>query len=105
MRDSVSQTTYNVEQSNSKLIVNSYVKICGIVLVTGLIDASSIGWFDCKLNNMPKPIADVAISFGCYPDWGNPGITANIGPDGHVVIQVAMAFPNKIPWYCVFVCK
>ena len=105
MRDSVSPTTYNVEPSNSKITVNSCVKICGIVLVTGQIDASSIGWFDCKLNNMPKPITDAAISFGRYPDWGNPGVTANIGPDGNVVIQVATAFPNKIPWSCIFVCK
>ena len=105
LRDYVSQTTYNVEPSNSKLTVSSCVKICGIVLVTGLIDASSIGWYDCKLNNMPKPITDAAISFGRYPDWGNPGVTANIGPDGNVVIQVATAFPNKIPWSCIFVCK
>ena len=105
LRDSVSKTTYNVEPSNSKLIVNSCVKICGIVFVTGLIDASSAGWFDCKLNNMPKPIADAAISFGRYPDWGNPGVTALIDPDGNEIIQVATSFPDKIPWSCVFVCK
>ena len=105
LRDSVSQTTYNVEPSNSKLIVSSCIKICGIVIVTGLIDASSAGWFDCKLNNMPKPITDAAVSFGRYPDWGNPGITANIGSDGNMVIQVTTAFPNKISWSCIFVCK
>lgn len=54
---------------------------------------------------MPKPITDAAISFGRYPEWGNPGVTANIGSDGNVVIQVATAFPNKIPWSCIFVCK
>lgn len=62
-------------------------------------------FIDCKLNNMPKLITDAAISFGRYPDWRNPGVTANIGPDGNVVIQVVTSFPNKIPWSCIFICK
>lgn len=57
------------------------------------------------MNNIPNPIIDAVVSFAHYPDWGNPGVTANIGPDGNVVIQVATAFPNKIPWSCIFVCK
>ena len=54
---------------------------------------------------MPKPITDAAISFDRYPDWRNPEVTANIGPDSNVVIQVATSFPNKIPWSCIFICK
>lgn len=57
------------------------------------------------MNNISNPITDTAVSFGRYPDCGNPGITATIAPDGNVVIQVTTAFPNKIPWSCIFVCK
>ena len=105
LRDSISQTAYNVEPNNSKITINSCIKICGIVLITGMIDASSSGWFECKMNNMPIPITDSAVNFARYQDWGNPGITATMAPDGNMIIQVTTAFPNKIPWSCIFVCK
>lgn len=62
-------------------------------------------FIDCKMNNIPNPITDAAVSFASYQDWGNPGITATMDPYGGMIIQVTTAFPNKIPWSCIFVCK
>lgn len=92
------QTSYAVSSSDGRISVDACTACGGLVFMAGRINATETGWIDATLTGCPKAKARAGVAFGRNSAWNAPAITATLGKDSDMIVQVTEAVGNSETW-------
>ena len=92
------QTTYAVSSSDGRISVDACTACGGLVFMAGRINATEAGWLSTTLTGCPKAKVRAGVVFGRNSTWNAPAITATLGKDSDMIVQVTEAVGNSETW-------
>ncbi len=92
------QTSYAVSSSDGRISVDACTACGGLVFMAGRINATETGWIDATLTGCPKAKVRAGVVFGRNSTWNAPAITATLGKDNDMIVQVTEAVGNSETW-------
>lgn len=95
---SLGQTSYAVSSSDGRISVDECTACGGIVFMAGRINATEAGWIDVTLTGCPKAKVRAGVVFGRNSTWNAPAITATLGKNNDMSVQVTEAVGNSETW-------
>ena len=95
---SLGQTSYAVSSSDGRISVDVCTACGGLVFMAGRINATEAGWLDATLTGCPKAKVRAGVVFGRNSTWNAPAITATLGKDNDMIVQVTEAVSNNEIW-------
>lgn len=95
---SLGQTSYEVVSSNGRISVDVCTACGGLVFMAGRINATEVGWLDVTLTGCPKAKARAGVVFGRNSTWNAPAISATLGKDSDMIVQVTEAIGESETW-------
>lgn len=95
---SLGQTSYAVSSSNGRISVDVCTACGGLVFMAGRINATETGWIDATLTGCPKAKVRAGVVFGRNSTWNAPAISATLGKDNDMIVQVTEAVGNSETW-------
>ena len=95
---SLGQTSYAVSSSDGRISVDACTACGGLVFMAGRINATETGWIDATLTGCPKAKVRAGVAFGRNSTWNAPAITATLGKDSDMIVQVTEAVGNSETW-------
>ena len=66
--------------------------------MAGRINATETGWLSTTLTGCPKAKVRAGVVFGRNSTWNAPAITATLGKDSDMIVQVTEAVGNSETW-------
>lgn len=95
---SLGQASYAVSSSDVRISVDACTACGGLVFMAGRINATEPGWIDATLTGCPKAKVRAGVVFGRNSTWNAPAITATLGKDSDMIVQVTEAVGNSETW-------
>lgn len=95
---SLGQTSYEVSSSDGRISVDACTACGGLVFMAGRINATETGWIDVTLTGCPNAKVRTGVVFGRNSTWNAPAITATLGKDSDMIVQVTEAVGNSETW-------
>lgn len=95
---SLGQASYAVSSSDGRISVDECTACGGLVFMAGRINATETGWIDVTLTGCPKAKVRAGVVFGRNSTWNAPAITATLGKDSDMIVQVTEAVGNSETW-------
>ena len=95
---SLGQTSYEVSSSDGRISVDECTACGGLVFMAGRINATETGWLDATLTGCPKAKVRAGVVFGRNSTWNAPAISATLGKDSDMIVQVTEAVGNSEKW-------
>lgn len=95
---SLGQTSYAVSSSDGRISVDECTACGGLVFMAGRINATEAGWIDATLTGCPKAKVRAGVVFGRNSTWNTPAITATLGKNSDMIVQVTEAVGNSETW-------
>lgn len=92
------QTSYAVSSSDGRISVDVCTACGRLVFMAGRINATKAGWIDATLAGCPKAKVRAGVVFGRNSTWNAPAITATLGKDNDMIVQVTEAVGNSETW-------
>lgn len=95
---SLGQTSYAVSSSDGRISVDACTACGELVFMAGRINATEVGWLAATLTGCPKAKVRAGVVFGRNSTWNTPAITATLGKDSDMIVQVTEAVGNSETW-------
>ena len=95
---SLGQTSYSVSSTEPRISVDVCTACGGLVFMAGRINAAEVGWLEATLTGCPKAQARTGVVFGRNSTWNAPAITATLGENNDMIVQVTEAVGNSETW-------